>query len=125
MRIYAGSLSQEINEEDLKQAFAEFGQVESVKIIFDNYSGRSKGFGFIDMPDEDEAKAAIEGLNGKEIKETTINVSEARPRAERRGHKGGGRGSGDNRGGYGGSKGGYDRDKRGYGTGRAGRGGNR
>ncbi len=68
MRIYAGSLSKEITEEDLKQAFSEFGQVESVKIILDNYSGESKGFGFIEMPDMDEAKSAMEGLDGKEIK---------------------------------------------------------
>ncbi|MFC2088285.1 RNA recognition motif domain-containing protein [Calditrichota bacterium] len=123
MRIYAGGLSQEISEEDLKQAFAEFGQVESVKIILDNYSGRSKGFGFIEMLDADEAKAAIEGLDGKELKETTIKVSEARPREERRGYRGG---QGGNRGGYGGGKGGgYRGDKKGYGGGRSGRGGNR
>ena len=127
MRIYAGGLSQEVSEEDLKQAFTEFGQVESVKIIIDNYSGRSKGFGFIDMPDTDEAKAAIEGLNGKEIKDATVNVSEARPRAERRGHQGGGRGGpGGNRGGYSGGGVGYHGDKGKFsGAGRAGRGGNR
>lgn len=127
MRIFAGSLSQEISEEDLQQAFAEFGQVESVKIILDHYSGRSKGYGFIEMPDTDEAKAAIEGLNDKEIKGAKVNISEARPRAERRGgHKGGGRGGqGGNRGGFHGG-GGYHGDKGKFGgAGRAGRGGNR
>ncbi len=123
MRIYAGSLSKEITEEDLKQAFSEFGQVESVKIILDNYSGESKGFGFIEMPDMDEAKAAMEGLDGKEIKETAIKVSEARSRAERRGHKNVGRdGQG---GGYSGNRGGYHGDKGKFGGGRSGRGGNR
>lgn len=127
MRIYAGGLSQEVSEEDLKQAFEEFGKVESVKIILDNYSGRSKGFGFIDMPEADEAKAAIEGLNSKEIKGATVNVSEARPREERRGHQGGGGrgGPGGNRGGYGGGKGGSYGEKKGYGGSRPPRSGNR
>jgi RNA recognition motif-containing protein len=123
MRIFAGGLSQEISEEDLQQAFAEFGKVESVKIIMDHYSGKSKGYGFIEMPDTDEAKAAIEGLNDKEIKGTKVNVSEARPRAERRGHKGGRGGPGSNRGGFHG--GGYHGDKGKYGGSRSGRGGNR
>ena len=130
MRLFAGGLSDEVNEEELKKAFEEFGKVESVKIIFDNYTGRSKGFGFIDMPETDEAKAAIEGLDGKEINGAKVNVSEARPRAERRGHQGGsGRGGpgGGNRGGYGGGGGGgYHGDKGKFGgAGRAGRGGNR
>ena len=127
MRLFAGGLSQEISEEDLKQAFAEFGEVESVKIIMDHYSGTSKGYGFIDMPDAEKAKAAIEGLNGKELKDAKVNVSEARPRAERRGQQGGGRGGqGGNRGGYGGGSGGYHGDKGKFGgAGRAGRGGNR
>ncbi len=127
MRLFAGGLSQEISEDDLKQAFSEFGEVESVKIIMDHYSGTSKGYGFIDMPDADKAKAAIEGLNDKEINGAKVNVSEARPRAERRGHQGGGRGgSGGNRGGYGGGGGGYHGDKGKFGgAGRAGRGGNR
>jgi cold-inducible RNA-binding protein len=126
MRLFAGGLSQEISEDDLKQAFEEFGEVESVKIIMDHYSGTSKGYGFIDMPDNDKAKAAIEGLNDKEIKGAKVTVSEARPRAERRGQQGGGRGGpGGNRGGYQGG-GGYHGDKGKFGgAGRAGRGGNR
>lgn len=128
MRLFAGGLSQEISEEDLKQAFSEFGEVESVKIISDHYTGVSKGYGFIDIPDTDEARAAIEGLNDSELKGAKINVSEARPRAERRGHHGGGRGGpGGNRGGYHGGGGGFHGGGKGKfgGAGRAGRGGNR
>lgn len=126
MRLFAGGLSQEISEENLKQAFEVFGEVESVKIIMDHYTGKSKGYGFIDMPDNEKAKAAIEGLNDTEINGAKVNVSEARPRAERRGQQGGGRGGqGGNRGGYGGG-GGYHGDKGKFGgAGRAGRGGNR
>ena len=89
MNIYVGNLSYEITEEDLKQAFEGFGQVESVNIIKDRYSGESRGFGFVEMPDKAEAESAIEGLNGKELKGRTLNVNEARPRSE--GRRGGGR----------------------------------
>ena len=89
MNIYVGSLSYKGTEEDLKQAFEAFGQVESVKIIKDKYSGESRGFGFVEMPDKAEAHSAIEGLNGKELKGHTLKVSEARPRSEA--HRGGGR----------------------------------
>jgi len=92
MNIYVGNLSYEITEEDLQEAFAAFGQVESVRIIKDKYSGRSKGFGFVEMPAKGEAESAIEGLNGKELKGRTLNVNEARPRSEDRG--GGRRGGG-------------------------------
>jgi len=93
MNIYVGNLSYEITEEDLRQAFEPFGQVESVSIIKDKYSGQSKGFGFIEMPSKAEAQAAIDGLNGKELKGRTLNVNEARPRSE--GSRGkGGRGGG-------------------------------
>ncbi|RLB25407.1 MAG: RNA-binding protein [Deltaproteobacteria bacterium] len=93
MNIYIGSLSYKATEEDLKQAFEAFGQVESVKIIKDNYSGQSKGFGFVEMPDKAEAQSAIEGLNGKELKGRRLNVNEARPRSET-GRGGGRRGGG-------------------------------
>jgi RNA recognition motif-containing protein len=96
MNIYVGNLSYEVTEEDLKEAFTAFGEVETAKIIKDNYSGRSKGFGFVEMPSKAEAQSAIEGLNGKELKGRTLNVNEARPRTEGRG----------GRGGYGGSRGG-------------------
>jgi len=86
MNIYAGNLSYDLSEDDLKKAFEEFGQVESAKIISDMYSGRSKGFGFVEMSNEAEAQAAIDGLNGKDLKGRTLNVNQARPRSE--GHKG-------------------------------------
>ena len=93
MNIYVGNLSYEVTEEDLRIAFAPFGQVESVNIIKDKYSGQSKGFGFVEMPSAEEARSAINDLNGKELKERTLNVNEARPRTESRGG-GGGRGGG-------------------------------
>ena len=65
MNVYVGNLSYDLSEDDLKTAFAEYGEVTSAKIISDRYSGRSKGFGFIEMSSDDEAKAAIEGLSGK------------------------------------------------------------
>lgn len=93
MNIYVGSLSYDVTEEDLKQTFEAFGEVESVKIIKDMRSGRSKGFGFVEMPDKAQAQSAIDGLNGKELKGRNLNVNEARPRSEGRrgGRRGGGR----------------------------------
>lgn len=79
MNIYAGSLSFELTEAELKAAFEAFGAVSSARIIMDRYSGRSKGFGFVEMPTEAEGKAAIAGLNGKELKGRKVTVSEARP----------------------------------------------
>jgi RNA recognition motif-containing protein len=96
VNIYVGNLSFDVTEDDVKEAFASFGQVESVKLIKDKYSGASRGFGFVEMPSQDEAKAAIAGLNGKEIKGRAMNVNEARPRAER--PRGGGGGGGRGRG---------------------------
>ncbi len=89
MNIYVGNLSYELTEEGLREAFEAFGQVESVKVIADNYTGRSKGFGFVEMPDSGEGQSAIDGLDGKEFKGRTLKVSKARPRSE--GHRGGGR----------------------------------
>lgn len=89
MNIYVGNLSYEVTEDDLRQAFTPFGQVESTSIIKDKYSGQSKGFGFVEMPSKAEAQAAIDGLNGKELKGRTLNVNEARPRTESRRGKGG------------------------------------
>jgi RNA recognition motif-containing protein len=91
MNIYVGNLSYEITEEDLKQAFEGFGQVVSVNIIKDRYSGESRGFGFVEMSDKAEAQSAINDLNDKELKGRTLSVSEARPRSESR-RGGGGRG---------------------------------
>ena len=97
MNIYVGNLSYEVTEEDLKQAFGAFGQVESINIIKDKYSGESKGFGFVEMPAKAEAQSAIEGLNGKELKGRMLKVSEARPRSESRGGRGGRGGGGGRR----------------------------
>ena len=89
MNIYVGNLSYEMSEEDLKEAFEVFGEVETVKVIKDNYSGRSKGFGFVEMPDNAEAQSAIDDLNDKELKGRTLKINKARPRTENRGGRGG------------------------------------
>ena len=81
MNIYVGKMSREVTKDDLLEAFEEFGQVESVKIITDRVSGESRGFGFVEMPAEAEAQSAINGLNGKELKGETLAVNEARPRS--------------------------------------------
>jgi RNA recognition motif-containing protein len=96
VNIYVGNLSFDVSEEDVRAAFEAFGKVESAKIIKDKYSGESRGFGFVEMPSAEEAKAAISNLNGKELKGRTLNVNEARPRAER--PRGGGGGGGRGRG---------------------------
>ena len=88
MNIYVGNFSRDVTEEDLRQAFEAFGQVASVSIIKDKFSGESRGFGFVEMPGRTEAQAAISGLNGKELKGQTLTVNEARPRTERRGSTG-------------------------------------
>ncbi len=93
MNIYVGNLSYNVGEEDLKQAFEAFGKVTSASIIKDKFSGQSKGFGFVEMPEKEEAQAAISGMNGKEMKGRTLNVNEARPRSDdRRGGDAGRRG---------------------------------
>jgi RNA recognition motif-containing protein len=89
MNIYVGNLSREVTEEELREAFKAFGQVTSVNIVKDRDSGQPRGFGFIDMPVEAEAQAAITSLNGKELKGRRLAVSEARPRSG--GDRGGGR----------------------------------
>ncbi len=92
MNIYVGNLSREVTQEELQKAFEEFGQVASATIIKDKFSGESRGFGFVEMPDKTQAQAAITGMNGKEMKGRKLNVNEARPRAEgsRGGRPGGG-----------------------------------
>ncbi len=85
MKIYVGNLSYEVTEEELRQEFEAFGGVESVNIITDKYSGRPKGFGFVEMPSVSEGQAAITGLNGKTLKDRTLNVNAARPRSDDRG----------------------------------------
>ena len=91
MKIYVGNMSFDSNETELRKAFEPHGQVGSVTIITDRDTGRSKGFGFVEMSNEAEAKKAIEALNGKDFMGRTLNVNEARPRTEgpRRGGNGG------------------------------------
>lgn len=101
MKIYVGNLSYDVTEEELRQEFSTFGKVESVSIITDKYSGRSKGFAFVEMPTVSEGQAAIAGLNGKTLKDRTLNVNAARPRSDDRGGS-----YGDRRGGGGGKFGG-------------------
>ena len=94
MNIYVGNLSYEATEEELRQEFTIFGEVSSVNIIKDKYSGRSKGFGFIEMASVSEGQAAIDGLNGKTLNERTLVVNAARPRSDDRRGGGGGGGGG-------------------------------
>jgi RNA recognition motif-containing protein len=116
MNIYVGNLSQDVTEDDLRQAFEAFGEVSSVNIIKDRFSGESRGFGFVEMPAKSEAEAAISGLNGQDVKGQAVNVNEARPRPQGRGPGGGRSGGGrpgGRRGGFGrsrdGGRGGRDR----------------
>ena len=91
MNIYVGNLSFEVSEDDLRQAFEAFGAVESASVVMDKFSGRSRGFGFVEMPTNDEATAAISGLDGSDLKGRNLKVNEARPRNDSRGGGGGGR----------------------------------
>jgi RNA recognition motif-containing protein len=104
MNIFVGNLSKDVSDIDLQDAFAEFGQVKSVKVIRDLFSGESKGFGFVEMPGNAEAQKAISELNTREIKGKKIVVNEARPREDRKGGGGfkkGGSGGGRRQGGGG------------------------
>ena len=101
MNIYVGNLSSETGEEDLREAFKSFGEVTSVSIIKDKYSGEPRGFAFVEMSKKEEAQKAIAGLSGTEVHGRTLNVNEARPRTERSG----GGGYRDSRGGGGGGGG--------------------
>ncbi len=105
-KLYVGNLAFGTTEQLLANKFAEFGTVESAKIITDRESGRSKGFGFVEMSNDDEAQAAISAMHGKEFEGRTLTVNEAKPmepRARRSGGFGGPRGGG-NRGGFGGGR---------------------
>lgn len=104
MNIFVSKLNFKTREDDLRQAFEEFGEVTSASIILDKETGRSRGFGFVEMPNDDEARAAIEALNDAEFDGRTIVVKEAEPREKRSG--GGGFGGGNRGGGYGGNRGG-------------------
>jgi RNA recognition motif-containing protein len=91
MNIYVGNMSFQTTEDNLRQAFESFGQVSTVKIIMDRDSGQPKGFAFVEMPAQNEATAAIAGLNGRELNGRTLNVNQAKPREE-----GGNRSGGNN-----------------------------
>lgn len=104
-KLFVGSLSYDTTQEKLQEVFAAIGQVESVAVIMDRYSGRSKGFAFVEMATEEDAKKAIDALNGTQVDGRNINVSEAKEREPRENR--GGYGGGNNRGG-----GGYDRRDR-------------
>ncbi len=102
--LYVGNLPYRLTEDQLKEAFEEYGQVASCTIIKDKVTGSSKGFGFLEMPERNEAEAAISGLNGRELMGRKLNVNEARPRSEGGGGGGGAR-SGGGGGGWGGGGG--------------------
>lgn len=136
--IYVGNLPNQATEEELKEAFARFGQVSSVSIIRDKFTRQSRGFGFVEMSNKEEAKAAISSLNGTDLHGKSLNVKEARPRTEGgggggpggggggRGGFGGGGGGGGGRGGFGGGGGGGPgggRGRGGFGGGGGGPGG--
>jgi len=118
MNIYVGNLSHETTDDDLRQAFEAFGQVESATVIKDRFSGESRGFGFVEMPSKTEAQTAIEEMNGKDVKGRAVSVNEARPKAPRSGGGGGGGGGGRGGSGRGGSGGGGGRKPGGFGGGR-------
>ncbi len=110
MNIYIGNLARQVTDEELRQAFEEFGQVTEARVIMDKFSGESKGFGFVEMPSKEEAEKAIEEMNGKDLKGRELNVNVARPKTDRGGGRGGrggfGGGGGRGGGGRGGSRGG-------------------
>ena len=111
MNIYVGNLSFRATDDSLRELFAQFGEVTSAKIMMDKMSGRSKGFGFVGMPDDAAANAAIAELNDKEFMERNLKVNEARPKTERSGPpRGGSGGGGGDRGGRGGGRGGFSNE---------------
>ena len=127
-KLYVGNLSYQTESSELQEMFSEFGQVQSAEVISDRETGRSKGFGFVEMGSEDEAQAAIAGMNGKEVGGRALTVNEAKPKEPRSGGFGGGGGGrggyggGGGGGGYGGGGGGGRSGGGGYGGGGGGRG---
>lgn len=120
MNIYVGNLPHATTDQELREAFEEFGSVSSAAVIRDKFSGQSRGFGFVEMPDQNEAQEAIDNLNGQDFGGRTLTVNEARPREERSG--GGGGGGYKRSGGGGGGKGGGYGQRSGGGGGSRGRG---
>jgi RNA recognition motif-containing protein len=121
-KLYVGNLSYDVNSSDLEQLFAQYGTVQSAEVISDRDTGRSKGFGFVQMGSDEEAQAAISALNGQEHSGRSLTVNEAKPREDRPRGGGFGGGGGGGRGGYGGGGGG-GRGGYGGGGGGGGRGG--
>jgi len=101
MNIYVGNISRDVSESELREAFAAFGTVASAAIIKEKYSGESRGFGFVEMPNKEEAEKAVAALNGKDLKGRNLTVNEARPRTDR-----------PRTGGYGGGRGGFGGGRR-------------
>ncbi len=133
MKLYVGNLSFQTSGEDLQQLFGQAGTVESASVVEDRETGRSRGFGFVEMSTNEEGQAAIQQFNGKEVNGRSLTVNEARPREDRGGNRGGG-GGGGGRGGFGGNRsgggggGGFGGGRGGYGGGggsSSGGGGNR
>ena len=120
MKLYVGNLSFQTSSEDLQELFAKAGTVESASVVEDRETGRSRGFGFVEMATNEEGQAAIQQFNGKEFNGRNLTVNEARPREDRGGRGGGGGGRGGYGGGGGGGRGGY-----GGGSGSGGGGGSR
>ena len=116
-KLYVGNLPYTSTDADLKNMFSSYGAVESASVLIDKMSGRSRGFGFVEMTNDEEATAAIEGLNGKDFDGRKLVVNEARPLADRPPRRSFGGGSG---GGYGGSRGGFGGGRGGFGGGRGG-----
>jgi RNA recognition motif-containing protein len=111
-KLYVGNLPYGVSDSDLEQLFSAYGTVQSAQVIMDRDTGRSKGFGFVEMGNDQEAQAAISGLNGHESEGRSLTVNEARPK-----ESGGGGGGGGGRGGYGGGGGGKGGGRGGYGGG--------
>jgi cold-inducible RNA-binding protein len=117
MKLYVGNLSFQTSSEDLQQLFAQAGTVESATVVEDRDTGRSRGFGFVEMASKEDGEKAIEQFNGTDLNGRNLTVNEARPREDRgnrgggRGGFGGNRGGGGGRGGYGGGGGGGGRDR--------------
>lgn len=125
MNIFVGNLSRDVTEDDLQTAFGAFGRVTRVTVLKDKFSGEPRGFGFVEMESKAEAQAAINGMNGKDLKGRNLNVNEARPKTERSGGGGGGGYGGGGGGGGGGGRSGWGNRPRGGGGGGGGGGGNR
>jgi RNA recognition motif-containing protein len=89
MKLFVGNFSFSTTEDDLRALFSPYGNIDSIAVVTDRTTGRSRGFGFVEMPDRSQAEKAIEGLNGKEVDGRTLNINEARPKADNGGFRGG------------------------------------